>query len=83
MAKVEIKKQSSNEPNVSQRHISYDIYVDGKYHTTTNDVIKAMDLKEAIEKGIKNTGDNMHITNAFSRGQMKALNAIQEKMRWG
>lgn len=81
MAKVEIKKQSSNEANVSQRHISYDIYVDGKYHTTTNDIIKAMDLKESIEKPITNTGGNMQLKNtAFTRGQMRALNAIQEKM---
>lgn len=51
--KVEIKKKSSNEVNVSDRHISYDIYVDGKYHTTHNDINDALDHKERIEKAGK------------------------------
>lgn len=48
--KVEIKRVSSDEQNVSQRHISYDIHVDGKYHTTHNDINDAMDHKERLEK---------------------------------
>lgn len=51
--KVEIKKVSSNESNVSDRHISYDIHVDGKYHTTHNDINDALDHKERIEKAGK------------------------------
>ncbi len=51
--KVEIKKKSSNEPNVSDRHISYDLHVNGKYHTTHNDINDALDHKERIEKAGK------------------------------
>lgn len=50
MSKVEIKKKSSNEPNASSRHISYDLYVDGKYHTTHADINDALDHKARIEK---------------------------------
>lgn len=51
--KVEIKKKSSNEPNASSRHISYDLYVDGKYHTTHADINDALDHKARIEKAGK------------------------------
>ena len=47
---VTIKKVSSNEPNVSKRHTSYDIYHNGKYHTTFNDINDAMDHKEKMHK---------------------------------
>ena len=50
---VEIKKKSTNEPNVSDRHITYDLHVNGKYHTTHTDVIDAMDHKKRIEKAGK------------------------------
>lgn len=47
--KVEIKKVSSGEENVSNRHITYDIYVDGKYEITVNDIVDAMDKKVEFE----------------------------------
>ena len=47
---VTIKKVSSNEPNVSKRHTSYDVYHNGKYHTTFNDINDAMDHKEKMHK---------------------------------
>jgi hypothetical protein len=47
---VEIKRVSSGEENVSQRHVTYDVHVDGKYHSTHPDVVAAMDLKEQMEK---------------------------------
>jgi len=48
MNTVEIRKVSSNEQNVSERHISYDIYVGGKYFTTTQDVCDALDIKAQL-----------------------------------
>jgi hypothetical protein len=51
--KVEIKKKSSNEANVSARHVTYDLHVNGKYHTTHKDVNDALDHKERIEKAGK------------------------------
>lgn len=51
--KVEIKKKSSNEPNVSDRHITYDLHVNGKYHTTHSDINDALDHKDRIEKAGK------------------------------
>lgn len=50
---VKIKKVASNEANISDRHISYDIHVDGKYYTTHNDINDALDHKERIEKAGK------------------------------
>ena len=47
---VTIKKQTSDEPNVSKRHISYDVYHDGKYHKSFNDINDAMDHKEKMQK---------------------------------
>lgn len=47
---VTIKKVSSNEPNVSKRHTSYDVYHNGKYHTTFNDINDALDHKEKMQK---------------------------------
>ncbi len=43
---VEIKKTSTNEANISDRTISYDIYVDGKYKVTVNDIIEALQLQD-------------------------------------
>ena len=50
---VTIKKQSSDEPNVSKRHTTYDVYHDGKYHKTFNDINDAMDHKEKMQKESK------------------------------
>jgi hypothetical protein len=47
---VTIKKQTSDEPNVSKRHVTYDVYHDGKYHKTFKDVNDAMDHKEKMQE---------------------------------
>ena len=47
---VTIKKQTSDEPNVSKRHVTYDVYHDGKYHKTFNDINDALDHKENMQK---------------------------------
>jgi hypothetical protein len=48
MSKVEvtIKKVASENPNISKRDISYDVYHNGKYHTTFKDINDALDHKE-------------------------------------
>lgn len=51
--KVEIKKKSSGEDNVSARHITYDLHVNGQYQTTHKDINDALDHKERIEKAGK------------------------------
>ena len=56
MNNVTIKRMSTNEACVSLCHVSYDIYVNGQYYTTRNDVCDAMDLKEELEK---QTRDNI------------------------
>ena len=45
-----IKKTSTNEANVSERTIRYDLYVDGKYKTTYKDVNDALDARDKINK---------------------------------
>ena len=47
---VTIKKKTSDEPNVSKRDVSYDVYHDGKYHRTFKDINDAMDHKEKMQK---------------------------------
>jgi hypothetical protein len=47
---VHIKKVTSDEPNVSKRSVTYDVYHNGKYHTTFKDIIDAMDHKEKMHK---------------------------------
>lgn len=48
--KVEIKKVSTDHKNVSDREITYDVYVNGKYVKTYKDVNDALDFKEEEEK---------------------------------
>ena len=48
--KVEIKRVSTDHANVSQRNVTFDLYKDGKYHSTHPDADAAMTHKEAIEK---------------------------------
>ena len=48
MVDVIIKQVSTNEANVSDRVITFDIYADGKYQVTTDDIFKAMAIKESI-----------------------------------
>lgn len=49
MKKIEIKKNSSTEENVSQRTITFDIYTDGYYTTSFEDINDAQDYKEEQE----------------------------------
>ena len=41
---------STNEANVSERTIRYDLYVDGKYKTTYKDVNDVLDARDKINK---------------------------------
>ena len=50
MPTVTLKRQSTDEANVSLRDVWYDIYVDGQYLTSRNDICDAMDLKAALEQ---------------------------------
>tara|TARA_R110000824_G_scaffold139019_3_gene303954 strand:- start:1104 stop:1271 length:168 start_codon:yes stop_codon:yes gene_type:complete len=44
--KIEIRKIQTSEENASARHITYDIYVNGKYEKTFNDINDALDFKQ-------------------------------------
>lgn len=50
MPTVTLKRQSTDEANVSQRDVWYDLYVDGQYLTSRNDICDAMDLKAELEQ---------------------------------
>lgn len=71
--KVEIKRVSSNEQNVSQRHVSYDIHVDGKYHSTHNDINDAMDHKAKLENA----------SQPAAKEVKPNANAVHEHYPWG
>ena len=48
-----IVKMTTNEANVSDRTISYDLYVDGVYVSTFSDVCAAMDAKDSYNQQAK------------------------------
>ena len=50
MPTVTLKRQSTDEANVSLRDVWYDLYVDGQYLTSRNDICDAMDLKAELEQ---------------------------------
>lgn len=50
MPTVTLKRQSTDEANVSLRDVWYDIYVDGEYVTSRNDICDALDLKAELEQ---------------------------------
>lgn len=50
MPTVTLKRQSTDEANVSQRDVWYDLYVNGQYLTSRNDICDAMDLKAELEQ---------------------------------
>ena len=50
MHQVTLKRQSTDEALVSQRHVWYDIYVDGEYITSRDDICDALDLKATLEQ---------------------------------
>jgi len=49
MSKVTIKKQSTSEENVSKRHITFDVYQDGEYASTFDDINDALTFKQYLE----------------------------------
>ena len=49
MSKVTIKKQSTSEENVSKRHITFDVYEDGEYVSTFDDINDALTFKQYLE----------------------------------
>ena len=49
MAKVTIKKVSTSEENVSKRHIIFDVYEDGEYASTFDDLDEALTFKQYLE----------------------------------
>jgi len=49
MPKVTIERMSTNEANVSKRHIWFDVYVDGKYNSSHQDIFDAFEAKEQAE----------------------------------
>ena len=49
MSKVTIKKQSTSEENVSKRHITFDVYKDGEYVSTFDDIDDALTFKQYLE----------------------------------
>lgn len=50
MPTVTLKRQSTDEANVSLCDVWYDIYVDGQYLTSRNDICDALDLKAELEQ---------------------------------
>lgn len=48
MRQITIQRQSTDEANISLRHVWYDIYVDGEYLTSRDDVCDAMDFKAEL-----------------------------------
>ena len=49
MTKVTIKRQSTAEENVSKRHITFDVYEDGEYVSTFDDIDDAFTFKQYLE----------------------------------
>lgn len=49
MTKVTIKRQSTSEENVSKRNITFDVYKDGEYVSTFDDIDDALTFKQYLE----------------------------------
>jgi hypothetical protein len=45
--KTEIRRKSTSEQNISKRHVTFDVYLNGQYAETFNDIIDAEDFIEA------------------------------------
>ena len=52
---TQIKRTQTSEQNVSDRHIEFDVYVDGEYVQSFDDVCDALDFVEELES---NEGGN-------------------------
>jgi hypothetical protein len=46
---ITIQTNSTSTPCVSDREISYDLYVNGAYHSTYSDILDAQDARELLE----------------------------------
>ena len=44
---AQIKKVTTNDVNVSDRKVTYDLYVNGEYVTTFADICDALDAKDS------------------------------------
>ena len=79
---VTIKKVTSNEPNVSARHLTYDVYHNGKYHKTFNDVNDALDHKEKMQNEQVELDETLSIEQRRKRAQvMRAHHTKIERAR--
>jgi hypothetical protein len=79
---VTIKKVTSSEPNVSARHVTYDVYHNGKYHKTFNDVNDAVDHKEKMHNEQVELDETLSIEQRRKRGQvMRAHHTKIERAR--
>ena len=79
---VTIKKVTSSEPNVSARHVTYDVYHNGKYHKTFNDVNDAVDHKEKMQNEQVELDETLSVEQRRKRGQvMRAHHTKIERAR--
>jgi hypothetical protein len=64
-----IKKESTNEPNISKRTITYDLYVDGKYTMTYGDVLTAIAERARLNIAHENTIKHRTARNENNRAR--------------
>ena len=76
MPTVTLKRQSTDEANVSLCDVWYDIYVDGQYLTSRNDICDALDLKAELEQA-DTTGQKSEYAMSPGRCHWPA-----ESLRW-
>lgn len=79
---ITIKKVTSSEPNVSARHVTYDVYHNGKYHKTFDDINDALDHKEKMQNEQVELDETLSIEQRRKRGQvMRAHHTKIERAR--
>ena len=68
MKQVTLKKVSTNEPNISERNITYDLYVEGEYVATYRNIHDALEAQEQVtnrlEKKMNPENNNPSLTPA-------------------
>ena len=50
MTKAEIKKVSSDEENISKRSVYYELYIDGKFSHSYDDINDAIEARDIINR---------------------------------
>lgn len=55
MKQVTLKKVSTNEQNISKRHITYDLYIGGKYTAHFSDIHDALEAQAEAIRALENT----------------------------